>query len=156
MLGKIVSIKYYLAKTNVYSVADIAPTGDKDYDARQQKRQAFDFALSCLVNRILIIDRIREELARLEKAKARRNQRDKTKAALNAASPGAASPDGEASTPGGRQVQATQRKCANCGQVGHIKTNKKSVTTVPLKCRYCLLPFDRKIGGALMEAPEFG
>ena len=25
----------------------------------------------------------------------------------------------------------TQRKCANCGQVGHIKTNKKCVAPPP-------------------------
>ena len=28
---------------------------------------------------------------------------------------------------GGRNKDGTSRKCANCGQVGHIKTNRKSV-----------------------------
>ena len=29
----------------------------------------------------------------------------------------------------GTKPPGTQRKCANCGQVGHIKTNKKYVFT---------------------------
>lgn len=29
----------------------------------------------------------------------------------------------------GRSKDGTARKCANCGQVGHIKTNRKSVST---------------------------
>lgn len=34
--------------------------------------------------------------------------------------------------PGGEKVPGTTRKCANCGQVGHIKTNKKCVCPSPL------------------------
>ncbi|KAK5189657.1 hypothetical protein LTR99_006191 [Exophiala xenobiotica] len=97
--------------------------------------------------------RLEEELAKLEKNAARRKQRTKNKAALaGATSPGgtAMSPDADGGGGGGKNTQPTQRKCANCGQVGHIKTNKKSV-----KCRNCNLPFDRKIGSMLMDAPSF-
>ncbi|RMZ83294.1 hypothetical protein DV738_g1346, partial [Chaetothyriales sp. CBS 135597] len=57
-------------------------------------------------------------------------RRKKTKNDATAGSPEggeAASPNGDAGSPapGGREQKATQRKCANCGQVGHIKTNKK-------------------------------
>ena len=40
---------------------------------------------------------------------------------------GAADDTGSQSTPavGNAKAVGTQRKCANCGQVGHIKTNKK-------------------------------
>jgi hypothetical protein len=69
--------------------------------------------------------RIAEELARLEKNKDRRLARDKQK--------GIFIEDGTDGTPGSPNSQSiaatksagTSRKCANCGQVGHIKTNKK-------------------------------
>ena len=69
-------------------------------------------------------------------------------------SPGgtAMSPDADGAAPGGKNTQPTQRKCANCGQVGHIKTNKKSVDA---KCRNCNLSFTRKVGGMMMNAPSF-
>ncbi len=64
------------------------------------------------------------------------------------------SPDPDGSfTAGGKNTQPTQRKCANCGQVGHIKTNKKSVK--PNLCKRCDLPIDRKVGSVLMDAPDF-
>ena len=44
------------------------------------------------------------------------------------------SPDGEP-IPGNKDIKPTQRKCANCGQVGHIKTNKK--------CVHCHLRIDK-------------
>jgi transcription initiation factor TFIID subunit 1 len=94
------------------SLSEIAPTGDADFDARQRKR-------------------LEEALAKLEKNAARRKQRTKNKAALATTSPGgtALSPDADggagAGGGGGKNTQPTQRKCANCGQVGHIKTNKK-------------------------------
>ncbi|KIW62899.1 hypothetical protein PV04_09789 [Phialophora macrospora] len=93
------------------SIMDIAPTGDAEQDARNRRR-------------------IEEALAQLEKNKARRQKRNKNK---EAALGGATSPGGTAMSPdvdgpftgGGKNTQPTQRKCANCGQVGHIKTNKK-------------------------------
>ncbi|PHH76592.1 hypothetical protein CDD82_3919 [Ophiocordyceps australis] len=67
--------------------------------------------------------RIKKELERLEKNKARRQAREQQKElhqkahAGDALSPGAGGID--------KIATGTTRKCANCGQVGHIKTNKK-------------------------------
>jgi hypothetical protein len=97
-------------------------TGDSDYD-REQARL------------------LKAELARLERNKDRRLGREKAKgiaplggaASPEPGTPGAGSPGVDAATPAegtkGRKNTgvATQRKCANCGQVGHIKTNKKYV-----------------------------
>ncbi|KAJ6073140.1 hypothetical protein N7467_011225 [Penicillium canescens] len=55
---------------------------------------------------------IEAELGRLNRNKERRFAREKQKGI-----PRAGDPDGKPT--------GTQRKCANCGQVGHIKTNKK-------------------------------
>ena len=77
--------------------------------------------------------RLEDELARLERNRERRLAREKAKG-LSAASPAdttamsPGSPSGTNTTTGGKQQQGTQRKCANCGQVGHIKTNKKCVS----------------------------
>jgi len=44
------------------------------------------------------------------------------------------------SKPGkGRSKDGTARKCANCGQVGHIKTNRKSVKFSKFVCQ-CEVP----------------
>jgi transcription initiation factor TFIID subunit 1 len=69
--------------------------------------------------------RITKELERLEKNKARRQAREQQKELHNKASG-----LGEAGSPAGnagaeKAAIGTTRKCANCGQVGHIKTNKK-------------------------------
>ncbi|RSL52454.1 hypothetical protein CEP54_010927 [Fusarium duplospermum] len=67
--------------------------------------------------------RIKKELERLEKNKARRQAREQQKELHQKASAGdAASP----SVNGDKIPTGTTRKCANCGQVGHIKTNKKA------------------------------
>jgi len=89
-----------------------------------------------------------QELARLEKNRERRFARDRAKGLAVPSPAGTAiSPDGEPLTPaaaGGKQPQATQRKCANCGQIGHIKTNKK--------CVHCNLPMDSKVTSSLATA----
>ncbi|KAH6609446.1 transcription initiation factor TFIID subunit 1 [Trichoderma cornu-damae] len=60
------------------------------------------------------------ELERLEKNKARRQAREQQKELHQKASAG------DAGSPGADKIPTgTTRKCANCGQVGHIKTNKK-------------------------------
>ena len=67
--------------------------------------------------------RLEKELARLERNKERRIARDKQKGIhveVTNGEPGSPSSATPAAKTGG-----TQRKCANCGQVGHIKTNKK-------------------------------
>jgi len=105
---------------------------------------------------------ILDELARLERNKSRRLARDKAKGLGTAASPEAAgSPAADGTTPttpaataapsgrgrGAGAAGTTQRKCANCGQVGHIKTNKK---LCPL-CEYLLLPLKHH-GGSLARS----
>lgn len=96
------------------TLTDIKPTGDAESDAIAQKM-------------------LLEELARLERNKERRHVREKAKGlhggAATATSPATPVPDGDgagAVTGGGSTGKAgTQRKCANCGMIGHIKTNKK-------------------------------
>lgn len=96
-----------------------------------------------------------KELERLEKNQERRLKREKQKKILQKRDShiGSAAGDnggGEGSPePTIEKGTGTTRKCANCGQVGHIKTNKKSVQ--PLlsvddhgrwqchKCRECQL-----------------
>jgi len=68
--------------------------------------------------------RLKKELERLEKNKERRLAREKGKGVhFDGAADDADSPSSPAT--GTTKVGGTQRKCANCGQVGHIKTNKK-------------------------------
>ncbi|KAG5969325.1 hypothetical protein E4U58_001505 [Claviceps cyperi] len=78
------------------------PTGNADHDRLQNLR-------------------IKKELERLEKNKARRQAREQQKELHQKAS------TGDAGSPGAvdKIPTGTTRKCANCGQVGHIKTNKK-------------------------------
>lgn len=68
--------------------------------------------------------RLEKELARLQRNKERRIARDKQKGVHF---DGAYDEPGSPSSPANVPVKSagTQRKCANCGQVGHIKTNKK-------------------------------
>ncbi|GLI76116.1 hypothetical protein PoHVEF18_004386 [Penicillium ochrochloron] len=73
----------------------LQPTGDPEVDARNRKL-------------------IEAELSRLNRNKERRFAREKQKGISRA---------GE--SPADGKPAGTQRKCANCGQVGHIKTNKK-------------------------------
>ena len=73
--------------------------------------------------------RVRDEMKRLEKNQERRFVRERQKGRLNKrqASP---TPDRAVSPsatpiPTVEKATGTTRKCANCGQAGHIKTNKK-------------------------------
>lgn len=91
---------------NIY---DVKPTGDPEWDRKEAQR-------------------VKKELARLERNKERRHAREKQKGIFKAES----QLDGVAGSPApGTPSQAdvtpkgTTRKCANCGQAGHIKTNKK-------------------------------
>ncbi|RMJ22624.1 transcription initiation factor TFIID [Aspergillus sp. HF37] len=88
----------------------LAPTGNKDVDERNKKL-------------------LENELSRLNRNKERRFAREKQKGHVRA-STGESPAEGGAGTGGGGgggggKPAGTQRKCANCGQVGHIKTNKK-------------------------------
>lgn len=70
--------------------------------------------------------RIKKELERLEKNKARRQAREQQKELHHKASTGGDAGSPKPNGPGVDKVPTgTTRKCANCGQVGHIKTNKK-------------------------------
>lgn len=65
--------------------------------------------------------RLEIELARLKRNVERREGREKAKGIHNSA----ASVPGTPGAGTGKGAGATPRKCANCGEVGHIKTNKK-------------------------------
>lgn len=119
------------------SLADAVPTGDVDQDTRNRKRHETSCHppdLYCDAN--VCTYSLEEELARLEKNKDRRLAREKAKG-ITAPSPAdsAMSPDDAVASTGRQAPQGTQRKCANCGQVGHIKTNKKY--TSPYLCLHC-------------------
>lgn len=77
------------------NLENLNPTGDPEVDMRNQKL-------------------LEAELSRLHRNKERRFAREKQKGISR---PGDSPADGKPT--------GTQRKCANCGQVGHIKTNKK-------------------------------
>ncbi|KAF4625621.1 hypothetical protein G7Y89_g12544 [Cudoniella acicularis] len=86
------------SSTNVY---DIKPTGNAE------------------------VDSAKAELQRLEKNKERRHAREKQKGMQH----GSPQPDASGSpsatpAPSIEKPTGTTRKCANCGQAGHIKTNK--------------------------------
>lgn len=116
-----------------YSMDTYVPTGNSEQDEYQ--RQILE-----------------KELMRIKRNAERREARERLKAKNGIASPAARSPgaselDGPSSnqtaaadnTPQkgkGRSKDGTQRKCANCGLVGHIKTNRKSVTT--FTCPLCV------------------
>jgi hypothetical protein len=80
---------------------DIKPTGDEEYDKQQ-------------------VIKLKAEFARLARNIERREGREKAKGIYKNTGDGSAS-----AGPG--KGGATPRKCANCGEVGHIKTNKKCV-----------------------------
>ncbi|KAH0344551.1 hypothetical protein KCU83_g8267, partial [Aureobasidium melanogenum] len=111
-----------LARSQAIDIMNTKATGDEDFDALQKQL-------------------MQAEIERLERNMGRRQARERAKGIGSAASPSAAaSPGGDgadgadAATPAptgkgkGRSkknTEGTARKCANCGQVGHIKTNKK-------------------------------
>jgi hypothetical protein len=97
------------------------PTGDAEHDARRRQRQ--DHQSLSLSSPHL--PRLKEELARLERNREGRIQREKAKG-IDASAPGS-----DHSKPI-QQTKGTHRKCANCGQVGHIKTNKKYANSLLL------------------------
>ncbi|CAK7227284.1 hypothetical protein SBRCBS47491_006518 [Sporothrix bragantina] len=87
-----------MEKIDPYSVK---PTGNQDYDR-------------------VLMQRLETEEARLNRNKERRHAREKQKALQQQIHDG--DPDSPAPS---IERGGTTRKCANCGQQGHIKTNKK-------------------------------
>ncbi|KAK4144377.1 TAF1-like protein [Dichotomopilus funicola] len=78
----------------------------------------------------LILEKARIEQERLEKNKERRKKREKQKKLQLKMRDGATANDEGSPEPTTEKVTGTTRKCANCGQVGHIKTNKKYVCPI--------------------------
>jgi transcription initiation factor TFIID subunit 1, fungi type len=76
----------------------------------------------------LTVHRLDDELVRLNRNRDRRYAREKQKGRLNArrsAEPETALSPSSTPAPTTEKPTGTTRKCANCGQAGHIKTNKK-------------------------------
>ncbi|KAL9036609.1 MAG: hypothetical protein Q9214_006053 [Letrouitia sp. 1 TL-2023] len=92
------------AEADAIALLELKPTGDVETDRRNQQLLA-------------------EELARLQRNKDRRIKRDRQRG-QHATANTTNLPSTTAPTTTARNA-GTQRKCANCGQVGHIKTNKK-------------------------------
>ncbi|KAH0259520.1 hypothetical protein KCU91_g15158, partial [Aureobasidium melanogenum] len=128
-----------LARSQAIDIMNTKATGDEDFDALQKQLYRVPFYLFAkIANKRYSMQ---AEIERLERNMGRRQARERAKGIGSAASPSAAaSPGGDgadgadAATPAptgkgkGRSkknTEGTARKCANCGQVGHIKTNKK-------------------------------
>jgi hypothetical protein len=109
------------------------PTGDPEMDALRRQQ-------------------LEKELIRISRNVDRRVAREKAKGKPNASPANANSPGGPSDADGttndgtpqkGKRgnKDGTARKCANCGQVGHIKTNRKSVkalvASVSFSCIFC-------------------
>jgi transcription initiation factor TFIID subunit 1, fungi type len=93
--------------------------------------------------------RILEELTRLQRNRDRRFAREKQKGRLNkrqgSTEPESALSPSSTPAPSVERPVGTTRKCANCGQAGHIKTNKKYCPT----CEYSMF-FNNHDGSAGM------
>lgn len=87
-------------------IDDIKPTGNAEFDAQQKIK-------------------LKAELARLTRNVERREGREKAKGLHVVPSIPGTPAAGVAN--GAKNTGGTPRKCANCGEVGHIKTNKKCV-----------------------------
>nr|POF12867.1 putative transcription initiation factor tfiid 111 kda [Quercus suber] len=121
---------------------DYKPTGDLELDNAKRKK-------------------LEAELARVMRNVDRRQAREKAKSRLvgasSAASPWASEIDGPGAGTGsndntpqkGKRNKdgGTSRKCANCGQTGHIKTNRKSVNG-PYFCPHC---FQWTLNGEIVQ-----
>ncbi|KAF2226643.1 hypothetical protein BDZ85DRAFT_52611 [Elsinoe ampelina] len=115
----------YKERTAQIDPNDISRTGDTEYDAIQLKAA-------------------QEEVARIQRNMERRQARERAKGIVHSPSASQAGEDDapDSGTPhgagpgtgkrGGRKKvnpEGTGRRCANCGQIGHIKTNKKYVAS---------------------------
>nr|POF26199.1 putative transcription initiation factor tfiid 111 kda [Quercus suber] len=121
---------------------DYKPTGDLELDNAKRKK-------------------LEAELARVMRNVDRRQAREKAKSRLvgtsTAGSPWASEADGPGTGVGSTENTpqkgkrnkdgGTSRKCANCGQTGHIKTNRKSVNG-PSFCPHC---FQWTLNGKLVQ-----
>ncbi|KAG9970236.1 hypothetical protein KCU98_g14617, partial [Aureobasidium melanogenum] len=96
-----------LARSQAIDIMNTKATGDEDFDALQKQL-------------------MQAEIERLERNMGRRQARERAKGdgadGADAATP---APTGKGKGRSKKNTEGTARKCANCGQVGHIKTNKK-------------------------------
>jgi transcription initiation factor TFIID subunit 1 len=122
------------------SINEYKPTGDAEKDA---------FARQQLEKELFRVKRNADRREAREKLKHKHNNTAAGSPAGGAGSPGPSELDGPAAStaggegttpqkgPGrGKPKDGTARKCANCGQIGHIKTNRKSVPS-SFKCPFC-------------------
>lgn len=109
------------------SVYDIKPTGHSLWDVQEKQRYDAYGVNSLCLDYTYILNRLQKELERLERNKERRHARERQKGIIHKASlePDAASPSATPAPMAAEKPTGTTRKCANCGQAGHIKTNKK-------------------------------
>lgn len=114
------------------------PTGNSEQDTHKKQ---------LLEKELMRIKRNAERREARERLKAKHGNGNGVQSPAAAGSPGPSEVDGPSSNPAaatdstpqkgkGRSKDGTQRKCANCGLVGHIKTNRKSVTT--FTCSLCV------------------
>ena len=119
------------------TIEDLKPTGNAEFDAEQQLKY-LSFPFLAVVSVLISLFRLKKELARLTRNVERREGREKTKGLqLLTNSPGT-----PASAGGTKGSGSTSRKCANCGEAGHIKTNKKSANPPFLFPFRCLCPIN--------------
>ena len=85
-------------------------------------------ALDYIPGLSLFLYRLLDEVARLERNIERTHAREKAKGLGDSS----VAISGIAGSSVGGKPSGTQRRCANCGQVGHIKTNKKYVELASL------------------------
>jgi hypothetical protein len=111
------------------SVYNLKPTGDPEKDREMAQMYASRLVDANKYVERLTNHRLQEEKKRLEKNQERRFVRERQKGRLNKrqASPTQDRAVSPSSTPipTVEKATGTTRKCANCGQAGHIKTNKK-------------------------------
>jgi transcription initiation factor TFIID subunit 1 len=100
------------------------------------------------------LHRARIEQERLEKNKERRKKREKQKKLQQKMRDGGAAGDEGSPEPSTEKITGTTRKCANCGQVGHIKTNKKYVC--PCSQKDTAKPRETEGGGRKGNLGPFG
>jgi hypothetical protein len=109
------------------SLYEVKPTGNAEWDKQEHIRYIKGKTQICIAEGA-DPESMKKELARLERNRERRKAREKQKRGKSLGVDIAGSPEGSA-TPAVEKPTGTTRKCANCGQAGHIKTNKK----------YCLI-----------------
>lgn len=107
----------------ISSVYDVKPTGDAEADRLRAQQYVY---LCAACHDVLISISVKKELARLERNKERRHAREKAKGKhVPPTDPENAGSPSSTPAPSIEKPVGTTRKCANCGQMGHIKTNKK-------------------------------